>query len=401
MKNWIKINMMLLLCSFGFLANAQSHIDNNYKFAPGSDTYLLKGPGNTDKDYIALSVRNDKVTVAGRIYRTNGLRLQGHFTGKVENNGIIHGTVNWSVAPEDVKKATYFQLYKRAGHDQLDMAFYDNPGYKTNSRARSNLFLSANTQKQNTQSGNAGKTSASTTPKKNDKVKVRVDYKFIYLESSLHWDKSFLNNARIDKASVQLYGTGSIRAFSETSSGSNEIKAIGNANARVFDIPKSRVATKYNLHYYDSKKDRSWGGKYNKVLGFYSFARDAEIRKSVPEYSSPAIFPVNKRLEFEVNRTALEGRTERVMIDGQAHLSNKILSGDATFGNIHRKVYLHEIANQSKLTKEEKIFNRKLEGKGHANAGTLVDAPYYYFAIKRDKDNIPAVMIAFTVEIIE
>ncbi|MDR7128966.1 hypothetical protein J2X69_001301 [Algoriphagus sp. 4150] len=233
-------------------------------------------------------------------------------------------------------------------------------------------------------------------------VKVRVEYKFIYLAGSTYWDKSFLNYVLTDEASIALYGTGSIRAYKETSSNTTELKATNNAPARVFDIPKSRASSKHNLSYYDKIKNRSWGGINYHFFGFYSFAKDADMPKSGEGVTRPALFPVDRFLEFEVNRAALEGKTERVAINGQAHLSNALPLGDANFGNIHRKVYLHELRDQTKLTDDEKKFNRILEGQGHHNAGALVSPPYYFFAVKRDQQfKTPAVMIAFTVEIIE
>ena len=232
-------------------------------------------------------------------------------------------------------------------------------------------------------------------------VKVRVEYKFIYLATSLYWDKSFLNYTLTDAGSIALYGTGSIRAYRETSSSTTELKAIGNSPARVFDIPKSRAATKHNLSYFDKSKNRSWGGINYHFFGFYSFAKDAELQK-VGDLTPDAIFPVDRFMEFEVNRAALEGKTERIAINGHAHLSNTLPLGDANFGNMHRKVYLHELTDPSKLTEDEKKFNRKLEGKGHPNAANFVSPPYYFFAVKRDqKFKTPAVMIAFTVEIID
>ncbi len=233
-------------------------------------------------------------------------------------------------------------------------------------------------------------------------VKVRVEYKFIYLAGSTYWDKSFLNYVLTDEASIALYGTGSIRAYKETSSNTTELKATNNAPARVFDIPKSRASSKHNLSYYDKTKNRSWGGINNHFFGFYSFAKDADMPKSGEGVTRPALFPVDRFLEFEVNRAALEGKTERVAINGQAHLSNALPLGDANFGNIHRKVYLHELKDQTKMTDDEKKFNRILEGQGHPHAGALVSPPYYFFAVKRDQQfKTPAVMIAFTVEIIE
>lgn len=232
-------------------------------------------------------------------------------------------------------------------------------------------------------------------------VKVRVEYKFIYLGSSTYWDRSFLNYVLTDEGSIALYGTGSIRAFRETSSNTTELKAIGNASARIFDIPKSRASSKSDLSYFDKTKNRSWGGIYDDFFGFYSFAKDADMPKSEEGVTRQAIFPVNRFLEFEVSRAALEGKTERIAIDGHAHLSNALPLGDANFGNMNRRVYLHELTDQRKLTEDEKKFNRKLEGK-LPSAGALVSPPYYFFAVKKDQRfKTPAVMIAFTVEIIE
>lgn len=232
-------------------------------------------------------------------------------------------------------------------------------------------------------------------------VKVRVEYKFIYLSSSLLWDTSVGNafHGLAKNLPIALYGTGSIRAYRETSSGSLEIKSLGNTPLRVFDIPKSNSLNKHESYYFDKKKNLSFGGRSPIYFGFYKFAKDAEMEKS-SEYSNQAIFRVDRVREFEVNRAALEGKTERIAINGQAHLSNKLASGDINFGNIHRKVYLHELNDISKLTNYEQYYNRLQEGKGVAEHGpALVNPPYYFFANLPGMN--PPIMISFTVEVID
>ncbi|MCE7056435.1 hypothetical protein LZF95_17255 [Algoriphagus sp. AGSA1] len=232
-------------------------------------------------------------------------------------------------------------------------------------------------------------------------VKVRVEYKFIYLSSSLFWDTSVGNSFHglAKKLPIELYGTGSIRAYRETSSGTSELNSLGNTPARVFDIPKSRSQNKHDIYYFDKEKNLTFGGSRPIYFGFYKFAKDAELEKS-NDHSNQAIFRVDRVREFEVNRAALEGETERVAINGQAHLSNKLASGDINFGNIHRRVYLHELTNPRKLTNYEQYYNRMQEGKGEAEHGPpLVNPPYYFFANLGGMN--PPIMISFTVEIID
>lgn len=229
-------------------------------------------------------------------------------------------------------------------------------------------------------------------------VKVRVEYKFIYLPSSFRWDTDVLNvyHSLGKTLPIALYGTGNIRAHRETSSSSVELKNIGNLSARVFDIPASRVANKHLKYYYDKNKNLSWGGgdRFH-VYGFYKFAKDAEMKSGDSDYSDPAIFPIERVREFEVNRAALEGKSERVVITVHYHLSNKLGSGDINFGNKERKVYLHELGNVSKLNETEK-YNNDIFDSNDRRIGVSLEPYIYYF--------IPSVkgpLVAFTIEIIE
>ncbi len=145
MRNLLKASVLFLLISgINSPVSAQSHIDNNYQFSPGSGTHQLIHTGAGSNEYITISVRNK--TVTGRIYKMSKPRMQGHYTGTI-TNGVIHGTVTWSVVPSDMENVTYFSLYKRKGHNALNMAFYDSAGYKTNNRIRAKYTLSANPEK--------------------------------------------------------------------------------------------------------------------------------------------------------------------------------------------------------------------------------------------------------------
>ncbi|MFD2037356.1 hypothetical protein ACFSKL_21340 [Belliella marina] len=221
-------------------------------------------------------------------------------------------------------------------------------------------------------------------------VKVRVDYKFIYISGSFYWPRSALNGVQVFWSSLDrsLYGTGNIKATLETSSSTTSLKSIGNLSERVFDIPKSRpIESGFKRYYFEKKNNLS-----NNGFGFYKFAKDAELRNDANSgNTNPYIVQVDYKREFEVPRAALEGNTQRFGISVNAHLTNKAGTGDVVFGNMNRKVYLHEL---NKLTEDEKKINR-IVGTNEVNSN-----PIYYTANVKKYSNISA-MVVFTIEIIE
>ena len=229
-------------------------------------------------------------------------------------------------------------------------------------------------------------------------VKVRVDYKFIYVNNSFEWPKSALNTTQSFYSSFDraIYGTGSIKATLENSSSTIPVKSVGNLSDRVFDAPKSRPVSKgHKSYYFEKKNNLAWGrGKGNRY-GFYKFAKDAEFAKPHDDsHTGEFLIEVGYNREFEVPRAALEGRDQRVGIQVSAHLSNAAGTGDITFGNMHRKIYLHELGEVSKLTEGEKMINYLMnEKKTNTN-------PIYYIA-SINRGSVLVTFVAFTVEVVE
>ncbi|MCH7411710.1 hypothetical protein MM239_20150 [Belliella sp. DSM 111904] len=339
-------------------------------------------------------------------------RIQGTYSGTI-TKGVIEATVTWEVAPDHLKNVKLLRLQKFTGRDYPELALFDNPNYKTNNRVRPKLVYALE-KKATTNTSSAHV--AATAKKSNETVKIRVDYKFIYLPSTADWPKEFLSELKVYRPDLALYGTGSIRADRETASGTTEIKSIGNLPNRVFDIPKGRATTKSVRFYYDSKKNLAWG----KNKRFYNFSKDAELPatyqhtdkqlvevskkgvgvnpsavKEINNFTPEHIIKVDFKREFIVNRAALEGKTERVLISAHSHLSHKLPVRDIVFGNQHRKVYLHELGVINKLNNKEK-FQNDIHDANNKRIGVSLDPPIYYFT---DVDNGP--MIAFTIEVID
>ncbi len=531
MKTLIKKlkSAIFFLCTiWGFTASAQQgNIDQNFNFS-GSFNRMH---GTESCLFTAHQQGN---TVTGRINFSNP-RVQGNYTGTI-TNGVVHATITWVAAPNDLTNATYLSLQKFNTNNYVNLSFYDNIGYKTNNRIRSSVTYAlekkvfntttsnnrsnvspikdakkiggfylieglvdakgikrdiyvevkdipnssdrtksmvvasiightydlGNSRKffqgtadgdninviidlifeQNIRTANAkGRVAELSTglhlvaPKFNypmkkvteviarsegnklsQTVKIRVDYKFIYLPSTAEWPQDFLKELSVIKPALALYGTGSIRADRETASGSTQIKSVDNLADRVFDIPKSRVVEKGERFYFDSQKNLAWG----KNKRFYKFSKDAELDESyhqgdksvvradskgvavnpsaikeINNYTREYIIKVDFKREFIVNRAALEGKTERVAITAHSHLSHKLPVRDIVFGNKHRKVYLHELGVINKLNNKEK-FQNDIHDADNKRIGVSLDPPIYYFT---DVDNGP--MIAFTIEIID
>ncbi|WP_439487949.1 hypothetical protein [Algoriphagus sp.] len=229
-------------------------------------------------------------------------------------------------------------------------------------------------------------------------VKVRVDYKFIYVNDSFEWPKSALNSTQAFYSSFDraIYGTGSIKATLETSSSTIQVKSVGNLPERVFDAPKSRPVSKgYKSYYFEKKNNLAWGRGKGSGYGFYKFAKDAEFAKPQNNtHTGEFLIEVGYKREFEVPRAALEGKDQRVGIQVSAHLSNAAGTGDITFGNMNRKVYLHELGVASKLSEEEKYVNYVMHEKKIST-----DPIYYTAGITRGPFLVT--FVAFTVEIVE
>jgi hypothetical protein len=228
-------------------------------------------------------------------------------------------------------------------------------------------------------------------------IKVRVDYKFIYVSGSYFWDKSVVNGMEgfwtgLDRA---LFGTGSIKATLEKSSGTVPVPSRGNLPERVFDIPQSRaVSSGFVRNYFESKNNLSWG-QGSEGFGFYKFAKDSEIKLDANSGSTNAyIIPVNYKREFVVPRATLKGDTERLGIAINAHLTNKAKTGDVNFGNSNRKIFLHELNDLNKLTAAEKFLNRII------GTNQINNNPVYYMA-NTSKNSTTTSMVVFTVEVID
>ncbi|WP_192348348.1 hypothetical protein [Algoriphagus sp. Y33] len=229
-------------------------------------------------------------------------------------------------------------------------------------------------------------------------VKVRVEYKFIYVNDSFEWPKSALNSTQAFYSSFDraIYGTGSIKATLETSSSTTPVKSVGNLSDRVFDAPKSRPVSKgYKSYYFEKKNNLAWGRGKGSGYGFYKFAKDAEFPKPQNNtHTGEFLIEVGYKREFEVPRAALEGKDQRVGIQVSVHLSNAAGTGDITFGNMRRKVYLHELGLESKLTEDEKRINYVMHEK------RISKNPIYFIA-SVTKGPFLVTFVAFTVEIVE
>lgn len=225
-------------------------------------------------------------------------------------------------------------------------------------------------------------------------VKVRVDYKFIYIADSFEWPKSALNSTQAFYSSFDraIYGTGSIKATLENPSSTIPVKSEGNLSERVFDIPKSSPISKgYKSYYFEKGNNLAWGDG----LRFHKFAKDAEFEKPKDDsHTGRFLVDVGYKREFVVPRSALEGKDQRFGIQVSAHLSNSAGTGDVTFGNMHRKIFLHELGAEGKLTEDEKMVNR-INGSSQLNS-----TPTYYVASYKRNNRITA-MVVFTVEVIE
>ncbi|MCH7396708.1 hypothetical protein MM236_01860 [Belliella sp. DSM 107340] len=404
-KNKLKWMLTLLCVTWGFVSSAQQRgIDEKYNFSGSFNR--VRG---TQSCLFTANQTGNKVV--GRLNFSDP-RVQGNYTGTI-SNGVVHATITWVSAPDDLKKATFLRLQKFTGRDFPELSLFDNASYKTNNRIRPKIVYAL----EKKVFGNESPPKATApTVNSNQTVRIRVEYKFIYLPSSAEWSKEFFNELKVVRPSLALYGTGSIRADRETASGTTEIKSVGNLPNRVFDIPKSRPTTKGFRFYYDSKKNLAWG----KNKRFYKFSKDAELDetyqhsdkplvtvdkkgvgvnpstiKEINNFTPEYIIKVDFKREFIVNKAALEGKTERVLISAHSHLSHKLPVRDIVFGNQHRKVYLHELGEISKLNNKEK-FQNDIHDANNRRIGVSLDPPIYYFT---NVDNGP--MIAFTIEVLD
>lgn len=515
-NNKLKFLLTLLCLTWGLVSSAQQRgIDEKYNFSGSFNR--VRG---TQSCLFTASQTGNKVV--GRINFSNP-RIQGNYTGTI-TNGVVHATITWVSAPDDLKKATFLRLQKFTDRNFPELSLFDNANYRTNNRVRSKIvyglekkvFGSTSTTAQNNPSSVAnsntkaardiggyyrieGMTDATGTkrnlfvnvrnfPDDKDKskaygealiigeaygigspqgklfgyetngdnvtvmfdpifeqnkkvtmangrivntsggmslvaprlayrmvkvsqaeaereskklsptVKVRVEYKFIYVNDSFEWPKTALNSTQTFYSSFDraIYGTGSIKATLETSSSTTAIKSIGNLSERVFDAPKSRPVTKgFKSYYFEKKNNLAWGRGKGNGYGFYKFAKDAEFPKPHNDsHTGEFLIEMGYKREFEVPRASLEGKDQRVGIQVSAHLSNSAGTGDITFGNMHRKVYLHELGVTGKLSEGEKYVNNvKHENK-------ISTDPIYYTA-SVTKGPFLVTFVVFTVEIIE
>jgi hypothetical protein len=405
LHNKLKLMLTLLCLSFTVIGSSQQRgIDEKYPFSGSYNR--VRGT-----ESCLFTANQTGTKVVGRLNFSDP-RVQGNYTGTL-TKGVVHATITWVSAPDDLKDATFLRIQKLTSRDYPEISLYDNASYKTNNRIRPKISYAL--EKKDFGAASRPQTPVAAT-NANDKVRVRVDYKFIYLPSTAVWPKEFLSELKVVKPTLALYGTGSIRADRETASSTTEIKSVGNLPNRVFDIPKSRPTTKGFRFYYDSKKNLSWG----KNKRFYKFSKDAELDatyqhsdkpvvrvdskgvgvnpsaiKEINNFTPEYIIKVDFKREFLVNRAALEGKTERVLISAHSHLSHKLPVRDIVFGNQHRKVYLHELGVISKLNNKEK-FQNDIHDADNKRIGVSLDPPIYYFT---NVDNGP--MIAFTIEILE
>lgn len=520
MKNVKLILMMTLLCmTWSFMSFAQQRgIDEKYNFSGSFNR--VRG---TQSCLFTANQTGNKVV--GRINFSDP-RVQGNYTGTI-TNGVVHATITWVSAPDDLKKATFLRLQKFTGRDFPELSLFDNASYKTNNRVRPKIvyalekkvFGSTSTTAQNNPSSVAnsiskaardiggyyrieGMTDATGTKrnlfvnvknfpdnkdkskaygealiigeaygigspqgklfgyetngdnvtvmfdpifeqnkkvtmangrivntsggmslvaprlayrmvkitkeiaeregnKLNSMVTVRIDYKFIYVNESLAWwrNKSTLNHLSGDVNKLEIYGTGDIKATSETASRTTGIPFLNNLNNRVFDIPSSRPFTKYQRMYYDEQKKLAWGGeRAHLLLGFFKFAKDAELPN--PDKPGNAIIPVNYKREFVVSKDALSpNTTNRVGIEVSTNLIQKRTSGDVQMGKAVRKIYLHELNDPNKLNIDDKMYNN-IYNKDTKNPIGMVEKPYYYIGISRGQISLHY-LVMFTIEIIE
>lgn len=127
-KNKLKLMFTLLCVTWGFVSTAQQRgIDEKYNFSGSFNR--VRG---TQSCLFTANQTGNKVV--GRINFSDP-RVQGNYTGTI-TNGVVHATINWVSAPDDLKKATFLRLQKFTGRDFLELSLFDNANYKTNNRVR-------------------------------------------------------------------------------------------------------------------------------------------------------------------------------------------------------------------------------------------------------------------------
>lgn len=127
-NNKLKLMLTLLCLTWCFVSSAQQRgIDEKYNFSGSFNR--VRG---TQSCLFTASQTGNKVV--GRINFSNP-RIQGNYTGTI-TNGVVHATITWVSAPDDLKKATFLRLQKFTDRNFPELSLFDNANYRTNNRVR-------------------------------------------------------------------------------------------------------------------------------------------------------------------------------------------------------------------------------------------------------------------------